>query len=806
VHTSRLRLMGSIFGGLFMPLAAIGAVPALADLPPGYQVQRIDSPIQTATGGFGNLMAPIGDVNADGKEDFGAIQYVGSTNLNDGTTTNGDGIIWEFSGATGAVLRSVNAGDAGGIGGRAGADGNIFRAGDIGSCGTAPAQVAGQPGPVCASLAVGPPDGIGDILIGAGGVDVGGVTDVGRVYLLDGATLAILKKIDMPAGDRALIAARAAEVPPVTGSTVPSIRGGFGRTAVVPRGLPPCAGNAGIGTCPAVGTIPTGVRVGDITGDANNRPDIIIGSNMFPENGSTAHPNSNCAASSGAAICVGAGRAYVFRGEDIVGSNPATILDTPMWTLKNIAAITDDPFDDSTGHLVENFSHSQIMVGDVGACRTGGSFPAVSPGNRCTLQARTNVVDGKPDFVISSHRSETPIFAPDPQFFESGVSILYDGATGAILHIYNDPTPQANALFGFTTGQQFAVGDLGDSALPDVVIPAMQDAQGKAETGRGFVFSGNVAANMINFAVIDDPTPNTFGRFANPTEGVGDIVGGQQVKNEVLAGQFSAVQTPGKADADFDISFMNPANNQALQTIGDPDAQVESGFGSRVMPLGDLNSDGMLDFASSSVRWDKPAAGADPSILDAGRIYVFRSDANAVIPPGPTLPVGPTGPAGPAGPSGAAGGTGAAGGPGPAGGASAPAVTLAGRTVDLDASKSSVRRGAKVRLSGAVEAFANQAACEPGQSVLIQRRALKSGRFTTFQTVKTGKSGTFQSSSFSVTTSRLYRARVLQSDACEGAQSTRERVTVLVAKSTLAKRAAAKKAKAAKAKAARTLR
>ena len=101
MRLSRLRLVGFMLGGVVGPIAAFGAAPALAALPPGYQVQRIDSPIPAATGGFGNLMAPIGDVNGDGKEDFAAIQYVGSLNLNTLTTTNGDGIIWEFSGATG---------------------------------------------------------------------------------------------------------------------------------------------------------------------------------------------------------------------------------------------------------------------------------------------------------------------------------------------------------------------------------------------------------------------------------------------------------------------------------------------------------------------------------------------------------------------------------------------------------------------------------------------------------------------------------------------------------------------------------
>ncbi|MGH2919596.1 MAG: hypothetical protein ACRDLS_13515, partial [Solirubrobacteraceae bacterium] len=105
-------------------------------------------------------------------------------------------------------------------------------------------------------------------------------------------------------------------------------------------------------------------------------------------------------------------------------------------------------------------------------------------------------------------------------------------------------------------------------------------------------------------------------------------------------------------------------------------------------------------------------------------------------------------------------------------------AALAGRTVDIDASRSKVKRGGKVRLSGAVEAFTNVAKCEPGQSVQIQRRGLKGGRFKTFQTVRTDSKGNYRSTSFKVTSSKLYRARVLQTNACSGAQSAREKVTV----------------------------
>ncbi len=585
-------------------------------------------------------------------------------------------------------------------------------------------------------------------------------------------TLAILKRIDMPASERAIIAARIAENPlPTLATAANPVRGGFGRSAYNPRGLPPCTGNSGIGPCLTPAAMPNGVRVGDL--DGGGVGDVIVGANNFPETGATAHPLSHCAQTAGTATCIAASRTYVYRGEEIAGSNPAEILDgsgageTAPKVIKSIAAQTDDPF--FVSGRGENFGHSQMPVGDVGTCTQVG----VTPGERCLAANRTIVPDGKPDFVVSAQRADIPLFNPDPTYFEAGLAFLFDGATGALLYIYNNPEPVANALFGFNTGQQFAVGNLGDSALPDVVLAGFQNAQNKAQSGRAYVFSGNFTANFINFATMDDPTPNVFGRFGNPTEGAGELVAGSQVGNEVLVGQFSAVQTPNKDDTSFDVTIMNPANNQALQVISDPDNQPESGFGSKLFPIGDLNADGMLDFGVSSVRYD----GGTPTILDTGRLYIFRSDANAVVPTPPGPPAGPAGPAGADG----TGAPGPAGTPGPAGGGT-PAAVLAGRTVDLDASKSAVKRNASVTLRGVVEAFANTAACERGQPVLLQRRALRGTRFVTFQTLRTSATGTFRSRPVKLTSTTFYRARVVQSDACEGAHSSRERVTVTPAR------------------------
>jgi hypothetical protein len=478
-------------------------------------------------------------------------------------------------------------------------------------------------------------------------------------------------------------------------------------------------------------------------------------------------------------ICTGAGRAYVYSGGAIKGTSPSVVDNTPLTTIKDPAAQVPFANAQTAGHQVENFGHAQYPIGDVGQCQQGAGFIPVTPGSLCPLVDRTNSPDGIPDYIISAHRAFTPIWNPDPANFEEGASFLFDGKTGSVLQVYTDPQPMPDSLFGFTTGEQFPVGDVGESALPDVILASWNDSGSKTQAGVGWVFSGNVASNQPNFARIDDPQPKTMARFANPVEGVGKLVGGSAVGNQVLVGDFSNVPTTGMADTNTTVNFMDPQNNQSLQTIQDPDSQAADGFGMHVIPLGDLNGTGFLSFAATAPRW--ASSGASP-VLGQGRIYIFTPNPNAVVPTPPGPPAGPAGPAGSTGPAGPSGSS----------GSGSTVVTISGRTLDLDASKSTVKSGGSVTLRGVLEAFANPTVCQASQSVLLQARAPSGSVFKTFATVKTTASGAFKSAT-KLRSTEFFRARIGQTSACAGAQSDRVTVQVSKRKTTHHKRASIRK-------------
>ena len=636
---------------------ATGPVLAAGNgLPRTYDVTRLDSPAPGATGQYPLNMSNAGDLNGDGKEDFITSQIVNTRNDAGVITADGNGAIYIISGATGERIKTIEAPDKGDTGNRANFAFPAFnkiganrkapaRFTDMGSCTNSPPNA----GELCRSASVGPPDGIPDIVVGARGVDSRGLKDSGRVYLYDGATFALLKRIDQPLSD----------LTPVALS-----RGGgtwFGRRMLNLASSPPCEGNAGIGPCD---TLSVGNDLGD--SDGGGLPDLVVSASAHSENQASAYRSSHCALTPGAR-CQAAGRVYVFKGEDIVGSSPGEVLDGTVpaggkaenvATIRNIHAQADD-LTDPAGSDSELFGNSMVTIGDVGACRattataTTPSVPPPPAGDTCPRANATTSPDGKPDFMVSGQRTDLPVDNPDRNFIDAGVMYLIDGTTSTILAIYAHPEPQRNATFGsFDSG--YPVGDLADTALPDAFIPALgQNVPGFTGAGRGYVLNGNFTNGTL-LRRLDDPTPGLTANFGQSYTGVGDLVAGPQTPaNELLVGSGGS-----RTLAPSDVHFFNAATEQVLQSILDPDGQTSSGFGANPTPLGDLNGDGFLDFSVAAPLFDSAASA------DEGRVYVFRS--NNSPPPAPPTPP-------------AAAPAAAAAGPPPASMAVTPLQLLAGR-------------------------------------------------------------------------------------------------------------------------------
>ena len=318
---------------LLTAAAADTAVAAGPGLPRTYQVQKLNSPRPADGANFSQGSGGVGDLNRDGEFDFVTGQLAGSPNA--------DGQVFVISGETGGLIDTIVAPDSGNAApaqqgppavlannaanfgfpwaSKIGHNGDTSS--DLGSC---PGGTSGQ---LCPLTAIGAPDGIPEIIVGARGVDPRGVRDAGRAYVFDGATRALLKRMDQPVEDATALAVSRA--------------GGnwFGRVVLWPAGLPACEGNFGVGPC---APLPQEVRNGDMDGEG--RGDIVISASVNTENSATANPASPCATTP-EARCQGAGRVYVYRGEDIVGSSTEEVLDGvgPYETISKIRNPLEQP-------------------------------------------------------------------------------------------------------------------------------------------------------------------------------------------------------------------------------------------------------------------------------------------------------------------------------------------------------------------------------------------------------------------------------------------------------------------------------
>ena len=723
-------------------------------LPRTYDAVRVDSPTAGAADAFGFEVINGGDLNGDSIDDILAPQ--GTRIPGDGAgAENGEVLV--ISGADGSVIRTIAAPEpetASGTGlteNRSAAFG--FYVGSIGrnsAVASAFTDLSSCPGgntdadPFCDAAAVGPPDGIPDIVASAlfvdrtsGAATDGVAEDIGRVYVIDGATFTVVKRLDMPQADVDDMADETERLS--AASPLARARPWFGRTVLNPMGQTPCAGNFGVGACTP--PTPIGVTRGDLNG--GGLPDVVVGSSAYKYEEAEG-TNPACDDTPAVDTCIRSGRAYMYRGEDIAGTGPDTTLSTPAWNIVNPYAQADNP-ETRVVNQLELFGHSVAPVGDVGAC-TG----VVAPGAFCPAAQVSGTADGKPDVLISAFRVDYPTSGPDTEEdFDVGVNLMIDGATGAIVQTYRHPDAQKGSIFGFTVTNQPAVGNGGGTITPDIFIPANgQDTDEYRGEGTGFLMNGAtlLSGNVLNLERFRPPTPAAHRGFGTSASGVGNLVGGAE--NEILIGEFAG-------DVDGEVAFFSTLTGKPLQTIADPDAQRGSTFGISLAPLGDINGDTYLDFAVGASGFDR--AG----VSNIGRIYIMRSN-NTPLPPPPPPPPPVTGPPG---------APGAPGAPGTPGGA------LSGRALELVAAQSSVARGRSVRLNGTLEAFANEARCQAGQTVEIQRRTGTTSRYTTIASARTAADGSF-SSSVLATRSAFVRARIAQDAACLGAVSQREQIQV----------------------------
>jgi FG-GAP repeat len=728
------RLLSS--WGVVLMLVCVGAftaAPAFAKLPRTYQVTRVDSPDPRTNDRFGDSLINAGwDINGDGPDDM----VVG---IGRGGAIKGKVLV--LSGADGSLIREIpapsddvdgngteNEGTTGDPDAPTGFGAAIASIADMGRC-THPVtfEPGGAAGENCNTAIVSPADqntgdGVPEIIAAAVGLDIATEgDDRGAVFVIDGDTGAILKRLRAPDSEATTDI-------------------GFGRAVLSPGGESACAGTGrgGVSRCLYGGA--TAVQNGDI--DDQGKPDIVVAA---PDYSDTAGTNPACSDGAGGGTCSSSGRVYIFYGERLAAfaphqyPTPPPPPDPPPHTvIMNPFAQHDDPALEARFHS-EEMGLGLAPVGDIGSCRQSGA-----PGTACPDGMRSLTPDGKPEFTISVPRADAGA-VPD-----AGLAFVIDGASGLRLDTYGPVDAQPESLFGFSNSSRPAIGEVGGAdVLPDIYVPAIGQTHQFAGQGAGYVFGGsNQGSHLIS--TLNDPTPAKFGNFGTAAAGIGDVARaevGLDSRNEILVGAFGESGAGGSIN---DVQIMSPLTDQVLQTIGDPDQQAGSGFGRGLASLGDVNTDGMLDFAVGAPGFDTTTQN------NRGRIYLFLSD-DSPLPPPPPPPQQQQQSNSP--------------------GKTPTTAVLAGRNIEIEASRSRITAGTQVTLRGVIDAFTNEVRCERNQSVEIQRRRRGTALYRTLTRVRTNGGGSFRLK-IKPQATYYYRARLSQSAYCIGAVSPREQVTV----------------------------
>jgi FG-GAP repeat len=417
---------------------------------------------------------------------------------------------------------------------------------DIGKC----QQPTTQPGQTCAPTAT--PDGVPDFLVGAPGANVnntqGGI-DLGRVYVFDGSTRGVMKRIQ--------IAPRSA-TDPIPGAPLAG-KPDFGESVSSLSGTPPCLGAGGLTACPGADR----VTKGDIDGDGI--PDIAIGAPLYRESEDS---SLACQAPTGQA-CPPTGRIYVVKGADLTTPGEVTALSDESHYALGVP--TTYPYSDADSSATPQFGASIVPLGDVGSCDTSGVLGAVCPADHVR-----NAPDGVPDLLISGT-------GVDAGAIDAGAAFVLDGGSGTILSRLQSISPVANAAFGTFSSGEAAFGDLIDSPLPDIYV----GAPGRAESD---VFTGDGTLPLASRLWASTPVLGAgFGVSSAPA---GDVAGDSP--GELLIGDTGANA----------VHVFSACANAIVQTIGAPAGA--GGFGAAVVSVGDVNGDGYPDFAAGA----PSAAGA----------------------------------------------------------------------------------------------------------------------------------------------------------------------------------------------------
>lgn len=308
--------------------------------------------------------------------------------------------------------------------------------------------------------------------------------------------------------------------------------------------------------------------IGDINGDGN--ADILVGIDGTDTNG------SSC------------GSAVVYSGktgavlQTINGLSANDIFGTAVDGVGDVNGdgkgdyVIGAPWDDNANGvdcgaaMVLSGANGNVLftfLGDASSDYFGTAVAGVGDVNK----------DGRPDVAVGAPYGDGPTGSA------SGYTRIYSGLNGAVLYTLRGDSAGDN--LGGSVG---AAGDVNADGWADVIAGAMYDDPNGTSSGSAIVFSGKNGAQLFKF--VGDAATDLFGSSVG---GAGDF------DNDGFADLLVGATWDDNSGTNAgSLRVFSGFDGQALFTLNG--AASGDQFGYKVAAVGDVNNDGVIDFAGSS--------------------------------------------------------------------------------------------------------------------------------------------------------------------------------------------------------------
>lgn len=223
--------------------------------------------------------------------------------------------------------------------------------------------------------------------------------------------------------------------------------------------------------------------------------------------------------------------------------------------------------------------------------------------------------DGSPDFVVTAEGENVgtcDVNGPGtPGPCPVGAAYAFDGKTGALIHRFDDPDPEAYA--GFGGGGTSSPGDVTGDGVGDIVIGASGANSG---LGRAYLFDGRTGG-LVRKLLSPGSVGGGFGNGIGSGFEPGDV-NADGVPDLLVAAAGQDVGAVGNAGR---LYLLNGKDGSVIRTLDDPNPKPSGSFGHNHASAGDLNGDGTPDIVAS--RFIFPPGAYAPDAPPGAAAYVF---------------------------------------------------------------------------------------------------------------------------------------------------------------------------------------